>query len=53
MPHDQSILHVAMHSGHHRGQINKRLREIGGEPQTIDFVAWAWIGKPEANWEEI
>ncbi len=47
------ILQVVVHSSHHRGQVNKRLREIGGEPETIDFIAWVWLGKPEANWKDI
>ena len=49
----EMVLHVAMHTSHHRGQVNKRLRELGGAPQTIDFIAWAWLGKPDADWEKI
>ena len=47
----EMILQVVVHSAHHRGQINMRLREIGGEPETIDFIAWVWKGKPKAEWE--
>jgi uncharacterized damage-inducible protein DinB len=43
----ESILQVAMHSNYHRGQINLRLRELGGEPQLVDFIYWALLGKPE------
>lgn len=46
-----TVLQVALHSSHHRGQVNKRLREIGGEPETVDFIAWGWMGKPHADWE--
>ncbi len=49
----ETMLHVSIHSSHHRGQINKRLRELGNKPETIDFIAWAWSGKPPANWKAI
>ncbi len=47
----ETVLQVAVHSSHHRGQVNKRLRELGGEPKTIDLVAWGWMGKPKADWK--
>lgn len=46
----QSILQVTSHSTYHRGQLNTRIREVGGEPPLTDFVAWVWIGAPEAAW---
>ncbi|MGD8305329.1 MAG: DinB family protein [Ignavibacteria bacterium] len=46
----ESMLHVAMHTSYHRGQLNKRIRELGGEPQLIDLIVWIWKGKPKANW---
>lgn len=46
----QSILQVAMHTAYHRGQINTRIREVGGEPPLVDFIAWIWAGKPDAPW---
>ena len=46
----QTMLQVATHSGHHRGQVNARLRELGSEPPLIDFIAWLWLGKPSADW---
>jgi len=48
----QSILQVALHSAYHRGQVNTRLRELGGEPPLVDFVAWVWRGRPPAEWPE-
>lgn len=48
----QSMLQVALHSTYHRGQINTRIRELGGEPPLTDFVAWIWAGQPEAEWPE-
>lgn len=47
----QTVLQVAMHSAHHRGQVNARLRERGGEPPIGDFIAWVWWGQPSASWE--
>lgn len=46
----ESFLQVAMHSSYHRGQLNMRLREAGGEPPNVDYVLWVWFGKPAPNW---
>lgn len=46
----QTMLQVASHSTHHRGQLNTRLRELGGDPPLTDFIVWVWLGKPAANW---
>ena len=46
----QTITQVAMHSVHHRAQINARLRELGAAPPIIDYIAWIWWGRPEASW---
>jgi uncharacterized damage-inducible protein DinB len=48
----ESFLQLPMHSGYHRGQANLRLRELGGEPQNVDYVAWIWFGRPPASWPE-
>ncbi|HKI87178.1 MAG TPA: DinB family protein [Thermoanaerobaculia bacterium] len=48
----ETALQVAMHSTHHRGQLAARLRELGGEAPTVDFISWLWRGKPEAEWPE-
>jgi len=42
----ESVVQVAMHTAHHRGQTCARLRELGAEPPTIDFIAWLWGGRP-------
>jgi uncharacterized damage-inducible protein DinB len=47
----ETLLQVPLHSLYHRGQINLRLRAVGGEPPTVDFIVWAWLGKPEAVWD--
>jgi uncharacterized damage-inducible protein DinB len=49
----ETMLQVAMHTAYHRGQVNARLREIGGEPPMVDFIAWVWLGKPKADWKGI
>lgn len=45
-----TMLQIPMHSIYHRGQVNMRLRELGGEPPLVDFIAWIWGGKPAAEW---
>jgi uncharacterized damage-inducible protein DinB len=47
-----TIFQVTSHSTYHRGQINARLREVGGEPPLVDFIAWVWFGKPDPAWQE-
>lgn len=42
--------HVVMHSAYHRGQVNLRLREVGGEPPLVDYIAWVWLGRPAPQW---
>jgi uncharacterized damage-inducible protein DinB len=46
----ETIFQVASHSTYHRGQVNARLREVGGEPPLVDYIAWIWFGRPEPNW---
>jgi uncharacterized damage-inducible protein DinB len=45
-----TLLQVALHSTYHRGQINARLREAGGEPPLVDYLIWVWFGKPAPTW---
>jgi len=45
-----TVVQVAMHSQYHRGQVNARLKEVGGEPPLVDYIAWIWHGKPGAEW---
>jgi uncharacterized damage-inducible protein DinB len=49
----ETMLQVTTHTAYHRGQVNARLREIGGEPPMVDFIAWVWLGKPKAVWDEV
>lgn len=48
----ETMLQVALHSQHHRGQVNSRLRELGAEPPLVDWIAWLWFGKPKPDWPE-
>lgn len=48
---EETALQVALHSTYHRGQVNARLRELGGEPPLTDYVAWLWMGRPEPAWD--
>lgn len=47
---EESLFQVPMHSAHHRGQVCTRLRELGSEPPTIDFIVWLWSGRPAPVW---
>lgn len=46
----EAILQVPLHSQYHRGQINARLRSIGGEPPRVDYIVWLWQERPEPDW---
>jgi uncharacterized damage-inducible protein DinB len=48
----ESIVQLASHTTHHRGQVAAHLRELGGEPPLADFIAWVWRGKPAAEWTQ-
>ncbi|HYW73364.1 MAG TPA: DinB family protein [Pyrinomonadaceae bacterium] len=48
----ETMLQVPLHSLYHRGQINARLREVGGEPPTVDYIVWVWLDRPAAVWDE-
>ena len=50
---EETMLQVASHSTYHRGQINTRFRELGGEPAMVDLIAWVWLGKPAGDLEGI
>lgn len=50
---EETMLQVASHSTYHRGQINTRFRELGGEPASVDLIVWIWLGKSKADLGEI
>ena len=46
----EALMQCVMHSQHHRGQNASRLRELGGEPPTVDYIVWLWKGRPAPAW---
>lgn len=46
----ETMFQVTSHSTYHRGQVNVRLREVGGEPPLVDYIAWIWFGRPSPEW---
>jgi uncharacterized damage-inducible protein DinB len=46
----ESLVQVAMHSQHHRGQCMTRLKDFGGEPKDVDWIIWLWKQKPHGLW---
>jgi uncharacterized damage-inducible protein DinB len=49
----ETVFQVALHSLYHRGQINARLRDVGGEPALVDYIAWIWLGRPSPDWPPV
>lgn len=45
-----TLVQLPAHSTYHRGQANQRLRELGGQPPLVDYIAWVWFGRPDSNW---
>ena len=46
----ESAWQVVSHTTYHRGQVATRVREIGGEPPTVDYLMWVWQGRPSPDW---
>lgn len=49
----ETMLQVTTHSTYHRGQINARFKELGGEPGNVDFIIWIWLGKTKVDWDNL
>jgi uncharacterized damage-inducible protein DinB len=49
----ETALQVPFHTTYHRGQIAARLREVGGEPPLVDYIAWLWLGRPAPDWPSV
>lgn len=49
----ETIHQVALHTAHHRGQLNTMIRQLGGSPPLVDLIAWVWMGKPEPAWQPL
>ncbi len=30
-----------------------RLRDVGGEPPLVDYIAWIWFGRPAPAWSSV
>lgn len=45
----EATMQVCMHSHGHRAQCATRLRQLGGTPPGMDFIAWL-KQRPEPNW---
>lgn len=48
----ETLHQLVSHSMHHRGQIARRLRELGTTPPAMDYIVWVWEGRPPAKWLE-
>jgi uncharacterized damage-inducible protein DinB len=46
----QTVAQVILHSSHHRGQLNMRLREAGGQAESTDYISWIWQGRQAPDW---
>lgn len=46
----ETVYQVIAHANHHRGQVNTRLRALGGTPPTVDYIVWIFFGRPAADW---
>jgi len=46
----QTMHQVIEHGAYHRGQAASRLRDLGGEPVTTDYIVWLWKGRPAPRW---
>jgi len=46
----ETLFQVTSHSTYHRGQLNTRLRSLGVEPPSVDYIAWLWLGRPATSW---
>lgn len=49
----ETIFQVTSHSTYHRGQVNARLRELGGLPPLVDYIAWIWFDRPAPAWPQL
>jgi uncharacterized damage-inducible protein DinB len=45
-----TMMQSVVHSTHHRGQVNAYIRALEAEPSTVDYILWAWLGKPAPDW---
>ncbi len=46
----ETFQQLASHSMHHRGQVARRIRELGILPPQVDFIIWVWAGREKSEW---
>jgi len=51
IPVTDALTQVAMHTQHHRAQCMTRLKALGGKPQNVDYLIWAWKNRPDGRWD--
>ena len=49
----ENMLQLTLHTAHHRGQAATKIREAGGAPDVIDYIAWVWFGRPAPDWASV
>lgn len=49
----ETVVQVAMHTMHHRGQLLLQLRELNATPPLVDWIAWVLMGRPEPDWGRV
>ena len=45
MPIQDALMHLALHSAYHRGQVAAAVREAGGKPATTDYAVYLRAAK--------
>jgi uncharacterized damage-inducible protein DinB len=48
----ETVFQVWAHTHYHRGQVNAQLRQLGGEPPLVDYIAWIWADRPAPVWPQ-
>lgn len=46
----ETMHQLSSHSMHHRGQVMRRFRELDLAPPGLDYIVWAWMGRPNPVW---
>ncbi|HEX8170441.1 MAG TPA: DinB family protein [Thermoanaerobaculia bacterium] len=50
LTYGEAMYQSVSHATYHRGQINARIRELGGTPPLVDYIAWVLSDRPRAEW---
>jgi uncharacterized damage-inducible protein DinB len=50
VPVSQALVQICLHSQGHRSQCALKLRQLGGEPPLVDFIAWIQ-DRPAPVWD--